>query len=99
MKETKKITAGLDVKLNKSASLYHCIRYFIKMIQGETEPKITFKFRFNNIYITIELASGDNILYIKQLANNGINASTKGSKVQIDQMKAMYFLISAYQKR
>ena len=67
MKETKKITAGLDVKLNKSASIYHCIRYFIKMIQGETEPKITFKFRFNNIYITIELASGDNILHSKKI--------------------------------
>ena len=29
MQDTKKINAVLDIKLNNSASLYHCIRSFI----------------------------------------------------------------------
>ena len=33
-KEKNKITAGIYVKLNKSFSLYHCIRGFINTTQG-----------------------------------------------------------------
>ena len=47
----------------------------------------------------MELDSGNNILCIKQLTTNGIQASTKEKKSQIDHMKEMCFLISAYQKR
>ena len=38
--ETNKITAGLDVRIIMSASLYHYIRSFINLRQGENEPKI-----------------------------------------------------------
>ena len=48
-----KITARLDVKLKKLASLYHCIRIFIKLWQGENDPNDNIKFRFDNIYDTI----------------------------------------------
>ena len=58
MQETKKITAGLDVKLNKSASLYHCIRIFTNLLQGGNEPNDTFKLRWKNIYETMEMAGG-----------------------------------------
>ena len=34
MQETKKIAVGLDVKLNKSDILYHCIISFINLRQG-----------------------------------------------------------------
>ena len=50
MKEAKNITAGLDVKINDSTILYHCIRGFINMRQVETDINVTFKMRFNNIY-------------------------------------------------
>ena len=50
------ITAGLDVNLNKSASLYHCIRIFIDLRQGENDPNDTFKLCFDNVYETMELA-------------------------------------------
>ena len=70
-KETNKITAGIDVKLNDSASLYNCIQGYINMRQGKTEPNDTFKLLFGNIYETTEIAWGDNILHIKQLTKNG----------------------------
>ena len=56
MQETNKITAGLKVKLNKPASLYHCIISFINLQQGENEMNDTFKLRFDNVYETMELA-------------------------------------------
>ena len=34
MQETKKIAAVIDVKLNHSDSLYHCIRSSINLLQG-----------------------------------------------------------------
>ena len=34
IQETKNITVGIGVKLNKSASLCHCIRSFINLQQG-----------------------------------------------------------------
>ena len=83
MKDKNNITAGIDVKLKKSASLYHWIRVFINTRQGETEPKDTFKLRFDNIYEPMELAGRDNILHRKQLTNNGSQESTKKKKDQI----------------
>ena len=62
MREKKKITAGLDIKLKKFVRLYHVIRGFIPMRQGKTDPKDTFKLRFDNIYENMKLAGGDNIL-------------------------------------
>ena len=59
MKETKNITAGIDVKLNKSASLYLYIIRFIKLQQGENEPNYTFKLHFDNVYDIMELDGGD----------------------------------------
>ena len=59
IQETKKITEVLDVKLNKSASLYHCIVTFIKFWQVENELNNTFKFRWDNVYETMEMARGE----------------------------------------
>ena len=41
------------------------------MRQGDTDTNYTFKFCFDKIYKTMELADGDNILRIKKLTNNG----------------------------
>ena len=62
MQKTKNITSGIEVKLNKSTSLYHCIRIFINLRQGENEPIDTFKLLWENIYETMDLAGGENIL-------------------------------------
>ena len=59
MLETKKITAGLDVILNKYVILYHSIQGFINIILRKNNPNKTFKLRFYNIYETIELADGE----------------------------------------
>ena len=67
MKETKDITTVLDVKLNNPASLYHCIRSFINLRQGEYEPNDNFKLRWDNVYETMELDRGKNILRSDQL--------------------------------
>ena len=53
MQEMKDITDGIDVKLNKSASLYHAIQWFINIRQGESDPQNTFKLHFYNIYETM----------------------------------------------
>ena len=53
MQDTKKITVGLDVKLNKSSSLYHCIGRYINLQQGENDPNDTFKLRWGNVYETL----------------------------------------------
>ena len=58
MKETKKINAVLDVKLNKSSILYHAIWVFANMKQYESCPNGAFKLHFENFYETMELASG-----------------------------------------
>ena len=79
MKETKNFSAGLDVKLNNSASMYHWIRGFINMIQGTTDTNDNFKLRFNNIYESTDLTNMENILRSEQLTNNGNQASTKKS--------------------
>ena len=58
MQDTKKITKGIDVKINKSASLYHCIRIFINLWQEENELNDSFKLHFDNVYKTMELSGG-----------------------------------------
>ena len=83
MQETKNITAGIDIKLNMSASLYPVIQGFINMIQGKTDPNNTFKLHFDNIYETMELAVRENIIHREQLTNNGSQASTKEKQLQI----------------
>ena len=70
MKYSKKITAGLDIKINKSAIFYHTIQGFINMKQGEAEPNNSFKLFFGNVYETMELAHGENIIGSKNLTNN-----------------------------
>ena len=50
MWDKNKITAGLDVKLNKSSSLYNAIQVFMNMKQDKTDPNNTFKLRFEKIY-------------------------------------------------
>ena len=67
MQETKKITEGLNVQLNKSASIYHCRRSLINLIQGENHPNDTFKLRWGDVYDTMNLAGGENILRSDQL--------------------------------
>ena len=94
MNETWKITAGIYVKLNKSDSIYHCIRGFINTKQGETDPNDTFKLLFDSIYETVELSGRDNILHSQQLTNNGNQASRKEKHAQTYQMKEICFLLS-----
>ena len=67
MQETKKITAGLDVRLNKLASLYHCIISFLELIQGGNETTDTFKLRWDNADDIVEMSKGENILRSDQL--------------------------------
>ena len=49
MKEANKITAWLNVKLNKYASLYHTIQGFINMNKVKYEPNNTFKISFDDV--------------------------------------------------
>ena len=98
MKDTKKTTVGISVKLNKSVSLYHCIRRFINLEQRENEPNDNFKLRWDNVYDTMELTGGEEILRSDQIFKvAGDQESSKETQVQIDEMKAMCFLLSAYQ--
>ena len=99
MKYTKNITAGLDVKLNKSSILYHCIRSFINVIQGENDPNDTFKVFFRNIYETMDISGRDNILCSKQLTKNGNQESMKEKQAKIYQIKAICFLVSSDHNR
>ena len=69
------------------------------MRHGETEPNNTFKFCFENIYGTMELTGGDNIIRSEQLNQNGSKASTKEKELQIYQMKSMCFILSSDQNR
>ena len=89
MREKNNTPADLDVKLNNSAILYHAIRGFINTIQRKAYSKDTFKLFFHNIYETMELDGGGNILHRKQLTNNDNDASTKEKQLKIYQMKAM----------
>ena len=58
IQDTNNINAGLGVKLNKSDSLYHCIRSFINLRQRENDPNDTFKLSFDNIYKTMDMVGG-----------------------------------------
>ena len=99
MQETKKITTGIEVKLNKSDRIYHCIRIFIKFRQGKNELKDTFKLRWDNVYEAMELSRGENILRIDQLVKiSRGQASFKKNQVQLDKMKETCFLLISYRK-
>ena len=50
MKEAKKITSYINIKLNKSSTLYHGIQVFINMKQYKAEPNNAFKLRFDKSY-------------------------------------------------
>ena len=54
IQETRKITSGLDVKLNNPAILYNFIRIFINLQQEENEPNDTFRLRWDNVCETME---------------------------------------------
>ena len=56
--DTKNITSWLDVKLNKPASLYHCIISFINLQQGENETNDTFKMPWDNVFDTMDMDGG-----------------------------------------
>ena len=58
MQEINNINTGLDIKLNKSTSLYHAIQDYMNIIQGKTEPNNALKLRFDNIYESMELSRG-----------------------------------------
>ena len=89
MQETKNITSVISINLNNSTSLYHAIQGFMHKRQGKNDPNDAFELIFENIYETMELTGGDNILRSKQLTKNGSQASTKKEKEPIYQMKAM----------
>ena len=100
MHVTKKITAGLDAKLYKSASLYHCIICCINLQQVKNEPNDNFKLRWDNVCENIELAGGLNIIRINQLVKViRYQASSKEKQVQVDEMKSIFFLLITDQKR
>ena len=75
MKESNKITSGIGIKLKKSATLYHTIQGFIKMIQGKSEPNDALRLRFGNVYETIEFSGMENIIQSNHLIKDGIQAS------------------------
>ena len=83
MKETKNITAGIGVKLNKTVSLYQVVLGFINMRQDKIYPKNTFTLHFDKIYETTELAGGDNIFRSKQLTKNGSQASKRINNLKL----------------
>ena len=58
MKEAKKITAGIDVNIENSTTLYHTIQGFINTKQCESEANHAFKLFFDNVYETMDLAGG-----------------------------------------
>ena len=70
IKEAKKITAGIYVKLNKWVNLHHTIRGFINMKQGKAEPNDAFKLCFDNVYETTAISGGGNILQRDKLDRN-----------------------------
>ena len=49
MKKAEKITHGLNINLNKPATLYHTIRSFINMKQDKYEPNNGFKLHSDNV--------------------------------------------------
>ena len=99
MKESKKITLVLDFKLNKSSSLYHCIRSFINLQQGENYLNKTFKLRWDNVYETMETTGGKNILRSNQLVRvSGYQASSKEKQVQVEEIKALFILLITNQE-
>ena len=94
------INEGLDVKTNQSAILYHYIRIFINLQQGENDPNDNFKLRWDNVYETTELAGIENILRSNQIIKvDGYQASYKKKQVQVDKIKAIFFLLRSDQKR
>ena len=100
MQDTEKITVIFDVKLNSSANLYLFIRSFINLIQGENDPNDTFKLGCDNVYETMEIFGGGNILRSDQLVNvAGYQASPKEKQVKVDEIKEMCFFLSANKKR
>ena len=100
IQETKKINSGLGLKLNKPSSLYHHIRSFINLRQGENNPYDNFKLRWDNVYETMEIAGEEKILRSDQLVKvAGYKASSKEKEFQVDEMNAMCFILSADQKR
>ena len=54
--------AGIGVKINKSVSLYHTIQGFINMKQGESERNNSFKIISDNVYETMDISGGENII-------------------------------------
>ena len=56
MKEANKITAGIEVKLNNSATLHHTIRGFVKTKKGASESNDNFRINFDNIYKNMDIA-------------------------------------------
>ena len=47
----------------------------------------------------MDLDGDGNILWINHIANNGIQSSEREQQAQIYQMKAICFMLSAYQNR
>ena len=83
MKEAKKLTAGINVKVNKLAILYHTIRGSINMKQDKAEPNDESKLSIDNVYDTMEVYVGKTILRSKNLTKNGSQASERELQSQI----------------
>ena len=68
------------------------------MKQGEAKLNDAFKLCFDNVYETMELVSGEIILWREHITKNGSQSSDKEQQPQIDQMQAMCFLLSVDKK-
>ena len=62
LEQLKKITSGIDVKLNKRAVLHDQLLTFLTMRQGATESNDDYVKRFTSNLQVLELAGGGHIL-------------------------------------
>ena len=98
VQETKKITMGLDIKLNNPAVLYHFIISFINLRQVQYELNNNLKLHWDNVYDTMDLSGGYNILRRDQLIKLAWDQElSKKKQVKFYEMMAMCFLLVSEQ--
>ena len=59
MKQSKKITDGINVNLKKSAAFNHTIQGFINMKKIEAEPNDAFKLHYDKVYKNMDIDGGE----------------------------------------
>ena len=90
LEQLKKITSGIDVKLNKRAVLHEQLLTFLTMRQGATENNDDYMKRFTSNLQVLELAGGGHILCSPTLMTKAGTAPTDDEiKVEEEAFKAM----------